>query len=563
MLRQLFIKNIALIDKIEIEFCEGLNIVTGETGAGKSIVIDSINAVLGSRLSKDLIRTGESSALVEAFFEIENDQVQNFIKNNELDDETSQLILSREFNTQGKNVCRINGRVVTTVMLKELGQLLVDIHGQHDNQSLLNSSTHIDLLDSFGGEKILAVKNQYFQIYQKVKTVKRKMEQLGGDSRERERKLDLLKFQLDEIEAAKLRDGEDQELEAQRDKMLNSGKIASSIEGVYDILYAGNKTHSITDYLNLVIKELGNIQKFDESIEKSIGKVENAYYLIEDVVSEIREYKETLEYDPKMLDIIEERLDHIYKLKRKYGQSISDILAYKGSLEEELKELEQSQEHLEGLTHELDILNGQLSKLSIELSTIRREIAKVLEERIVKELEDLEMKRTQFKVDFEEIGNQYTAKGIDKVEFLISPNAGESLKPLSKIASGGEMSRIMLAIKTILAGVDEIPTLIFDEIDTGISGKVAQKVGQKLSYIARNHQVFCVTHLPQIAAISDNHYLIEKHIEDSITKTSIRKLSLDEKRHELARILGGVRITETTLKHAEEMIELAQQRKNA
>lgn len=561
MLRSLSIKNIALIDQIQVDFSEGFNILTGETGAGKSIIIDSINTLLGSRVSKDLIRTGQESAVVEALFDIEGNVALEIFKEQGFVEDDNQIVVSREFNLQGKNICRINGHLVNVSMLKELGQNLIDIHGQHDNQSLLNFNVHIDLLDKFGGDKVSKSFDEYYENYQAIKEIRKKIEQLGGDSRERERKLDLLKFQIEEIDTLKLKSGEDKELEEQKIIMSNAEKMVSSVEESYNILYEGGRGQSILDGLNLVLKELGSIERFDSKVSSYIEKVQSIYYSAEDIVHEIRDYKASLEFDSRELENIEERLDNIFKLKRKYGQSIEEILIYRDEIEKELLELEGSQEKLDEYNKEIQELNALMCQKSEVLSKLRKTTAVELEKRIIVELDDLEMKKVHFKVHFEQV--EYTAKGIDKVEFLISPNAGEGLKPLSKIASGGEMSRIMLAIKTILADVDEIPTLIFDEVDTGVSGKAAQMVGQKLSLIAKNHQVLCITHLPQIASMSDNHYLIEKNVEGNKTKTSIRRLDNEGKMHEVARILGGMKITDTTLLHAQEMIEDAKERKKA
>lgn len=561
MLRSLSIKNIALIDQIQVDFSEGFNILTGETGAGKSIIIDSINTLLGSRVSKDLIRTGQESAVVEALFDIEGNVALEIFKEQGFVEDDNQIVVSREFNLQGKNICRINGHLVNVSMLKELGQNLIDIHGQHDNQSLLNFNVHIDLLDKFGGDKVSKSFDEYYENYQAIKEIRKKIEQLGGDSRERERKLDLLKFQIEEIDTLKLKSGEDKELEEQKIIMSNAEKMVSSVEESYNILYEGGRGQSILDGLNLVLKELGSIERFDSKVSSYIEKVQSIYYSAEDIVHEIRDYKASLEFDSRELENIEERLDNIFKLKRKYGQSIEEILAYRDEVEKELLELEGSQEKLDEYNKKLEELNNLMNQKAEALSKLRKSAAVELEQRIIAELNDLEMKKVLFKVNFEKV--EYTAKGIDKIEFLISANAGEDLKQLSKIASGGEMSRIMLAIKTILADVDQIPTLIFDEVDTGVSGKAAQMVGQKLSLIAKNHQVLCITHLPQIASMSDNHYLIEKNVEGNKTKTSIRRLDNEGKMHEVARILGGMKITDTTLLHAQEMIEDAKERKKA
>lgn len=559
MLQKILIKNIALIDNLEIDFSKGLNILTGETGAGKSIIIDAIGVVLGDRVSKELIRTGQESGYVEAFFEI-NPKIAEYLKENQLE-ENDDIFISREFNKSGKNVCRINGRVVNAGALKEIGQMLIDIHGQNDNQSLLNVAAHIDLLDSFGKEKIEKTKLEYIEIFNKRKEIIEKINKLGGDENQRERKLDLLKFQIDEVEGANLKIGEDLDLEDQKRLISNQSKIAVNIEQSYDYLYSGSSKNSIVNDLSNVMKNLEAISQYDHKINSLLGKAQDIYYNLEDLVEELREYKGTLDFDPNSLEIIEERLDNINKLKRKYGQSIEEILTFKDELLDELQELQYSEELLSKYNDELNILNSQIEEKAKALSKERKTVASLLEEKVVKELEDLEMKKTTFKVNFE--AAEYNAKGIDKVEFLISPNAGEALKPLSKIASGGEMSRIMLAIKTILAKVDQIPVLIFDEIDNGVSGKAADMVGQKLSLVSKNHQVLCITHLPQIASIADSHYLIEKYTENSKTRTTVKELNKDERMYEIARIMGGVEITDTTLQHAKEMLEMAQGKKSS
>lgn len=564
MLSRLYIKNIALINSSQIDFSKGLNILTGETGAGKSIIVDSISMLLGNRASKDLIRNGQTTAIVEGFFDEYNSEIKTLLLDNGLEDEdSSQIILSREINDKGKNVCRVNGRAVAVSVLKEIGQYLIDIHGQHDSQSLLNTSTHIDLLDSFGAKKIESIKREYLISFNKYQKLEKQIEELGGDRIERERKIDLLKYQYEEIKNSNLKINEDTELDEQKNIISNSGKMLNGMQKVYDVLYSGENNISIIDGLNTTLKELSNISHFDQRIEGYVKSLEEMYYSAQEISNQIREYKENLDFEPNLLEEIEERIDLIIKLKRKYGSSITQILEYKNNLENQIIELQSSEQILEGLNKEINITKEFLEIKAKELSSLRKDISSKIEDKIIKELQDLQIKNAKFKVNFEEGNQKYTSKGIDRLEFLISPNTGEELKPLAKIASGGEMSRIMLAIKTILADVDMIPTLIFDEIDNGISGAVAQMVGQKLAYISKNHQTLCITHLPQIASMSDNHYLIEKFVEDNHTKTVVRKLQSEEQKYEIARIIGGMKITETTLMNAVEMIEYAKSKKNA
>lgn len=566
MLQQLEIHNIALIDRVGIELGNGLNVLTGETGAGKSIIIDSINAILGERLSKDLIRTGKEKAIVEAVFQIDNEKLQDIYEESGIEpEEDGTLIISREFSLSGKNTCRINGKMVTVSMLKDIGRRLVDIHGQHDNQSLLRTESHIDLLDSFGGEKISSLKNNYLKLLNEYKEIRNKLKSITGDQNDRERKIDLLRYQIDEIKKAGLKPGEDEELNRQRTILTNSEKIIASLSRAYESLFSGNNIKSSAyDSINDALSDLGGIVKLDDGYGEIVKKLEEVSYHIDDIIDAIRKEKDKIEYNPDLLEQIEDRVDLIFKLKKKYGNSIEDINKYLAGIEQELDEIVKSEEIIAELDEKLNKTANELYSVSVELNKARNEAAKTLEGKIGAELEDLEMKRARFKVSIEFCDEsegaceyKFTANGLDKVEFLISPNIGEPLKPLSKIASGGEMSRIMLAIKTILADVDKMPTLIFDEIDIGISGKAAQKVGEKLLYISKGHQVVSVTHLAQIACMADRHYLIEKEAADGFTKTNVKKLKGTEIKNEVARILGGANISNITLKHAEEMLEIA------
>lgn len=566
MLQQLEIKNIALIDKVNIELCKGLNVLTGETGAGKSIIIDSINAIIGERLSRELIRTGKEKASVQAVFHTESKRVQEFLKNLGIEpEEDGMLIISREFTLSGKNVCRINGIMVTVSTLKELGERLIDIHGQHDNQSLLRTESHIELLDSFAGEELHQLKKEYLQLLENQKALKKRLMNLSGNHKDRERKIDLLKYQIDEIKKAKLKPTEEQELSKQRLLLSSSEKILSSLSKAYICLFSDDDSSgSAIDRMSAAVSELNTVARVNEKYQALAKRLEDVAYQLEDIAEDIRRERDGVEYNPELLEEIGERLDLIYRLRKKYGSSIQEVLEYCKNIEAELDEMVKSEEIIEEILGQLRGVGFEMFEQSKKINALRHQAARVLESSIGRELEELEMKRAQFRVNIEfdqEVDSEgeyrFTANGLNKVEFLISPNAGEPLKPLAKIASGGEMSRVMLAIKNILADVDQVPTLIFDEIDTGISGRAAQKVGEKLAFISGSHQVICVTHLAQIATMADQHYLIEKVMEENLTCTQVSRLSGKDINNEIARILGGTNISGITLKHAEEMIKFS------
>jgi DNA repair protein RecN (Recombination protein N) len=566
MLLQLEINNIALIDNISIELGSGLNVLTGETGAGKSILIDSINAVLGERVSKELIRTGTEKASVEAVFCLEDGRLHDILESlGILPEEDGTLILSREFSISGKNTCRVNGKLVTVSVLKEIGERLIDIHGQHDNQSLLRTESHIDLLDAFVGEDLEKLKQNYSTLLHQYREFKSRLKSLSGDKGERERKIDLLKFQIEEIRKARLKTAEEEELNKQRLFLSHAEKIINALSNAYELLYGGTDVKSsASDNLNGAAAEIHTIVRLDEKFGAIGKKLEELSYQLEDVMEDIRSRRDSVEYSPKLLEQIEERLDLIFKLKRKYGASVEEVLAYCRKIEQELELMTNSEEAAQKLQEEIRKTAEKLYAICSEMNRKRREAAAVLESRIGTVLEDLEMKKARFKVEivFDDMGDgqgekKFQGRGLDKVEFLISANVGEPLKPLSKIASGGEMSRIMLAIKTILADVDCVPTLIFDEIDIGISGKVAQKVGEKLDFISAGHQVVCVTHLAQIACMADDHYLIEKIADQESTRTQVTELREQELAREIARMIGGISTSDITMKHAEEMLTSA------
>ena len=455
--------------------------------------------------------------------------------------------------------------MVAASFLKRLGERLIDLHGQHDNQSLLKTDNHIDLLDSFGGEILKSMKKEYSVLLEQYKKVKADLKALSGDPGERERKIDLLRFQTDEIRKAKLKDNEEEDLNRQRLLMANAQKISASLSGAYGLLLSGETgIKPALDVMNEALSFINAVSRLDDSYNDLYTRLQDIIYQTNDIADDLRKCFESVEYDPAMLEEAEERLDLIFRLKRKYGASIQEIHQYCASAEQQLEQIEKSEEMTVALTNKLTKLEEQLYSASLRLSKERRKAAAVLEESIGQQLDDLEMKKAKFHVDIqfdagspEQGARKFMHNGLDTVEFLISANAGEPLKPLARIASGGEMSRIMLAIKTILAEVDRIPTMIFDEIDIGISGTAAQRVGEKLYYISSGHQVICVTHLAQIASMAEHHFLIEKIMEENSTKTIVNKLDGEEKIKEIARLIGGGESSKASLKYAEEMINNA------
>ncbi len=561
MLTKLLIENVALIDKLEIDLGPGLNILTGETGAGKSIVVDSISAVIGGRLSKDIIRTGTEKAVIEGLFIVNSEERRVELEEYGFEiEEDNTLLVEREFYQNGRNICRVNGKLVTVSMLKYIGEVLVDIHGQHDSQSLTEQSKHIEFLDWFIGEDFPAMKEEYVKKFNKYKKLKEELDELLGDPEERLRRVDLLNFQINEIESVKLKKNEEAELTKKRLELANSEKVTKSLSYSYEALAGeGVEAATILSGINEVVKELNQISFVDKRYSDAASRLQECTYILEEISSEIRGWRDGVESNPQLLEQIEERLDTIARLKRKYGKDTETILGYLKKIKGELDELVNSEERVKKLTEKAEALKQEVLTIAKNMSMGRKEFSTQLEEKIEKELEELEMKNTTFivRVDFwdelKEGPPPFNQNGLDRVEFLISPNVGEDAKPISKIASGGELSRIMLAIKTILAKMDGKSTLIFDEIDTGISGKTAQAVAEKLAYVSSNHQAICVTHLPQIAAMADLHYDVEKVVEGERTYTRINLVSGEDTYRVLARLLGGTNISDVTLEHAREI----------
>ena len=538
MISSLHIRNIGIIEDLSIDFNKGLNVLTGETGAGKTLIIDSLQIISGGRFSKDMIRKGESNSFVElCLYCPEHEKA---IEGN--------IIVSREINVNGKNMCKINGRMVTVNELKEFMKQFIEIHGQNDNQNLLDSKLHLKYLDGFIGKEILGEdKETYRRLYNRYLEIKEELKQNYGDDKERQRKLDLLRYQTEEIEQAKLKENEEQGLEEKRNLFLNSEKIAENLNEADSLL-----SENTIDSLSMAIRALEKIEGIDKKYEKASNSLKSSYYELQELARDINEYKEDVYFDEEERNNVEERLDTIYSLKRKYGNSIQEILEYNKQIQEEIEHIENLEEYNNKLKVELKKIEKEMNTLGKKISDIRTEYAEKLSKSINQELVDLEMKNAKInvKVDYKE--EEFFKTGKDLVKFYITTNLGEDEKELSKIASGGEMSRTMLAIKKVLADTDQIPVLVFDEIDTGISGKAANSVASKLKAIAKKHQVMCISHLPNIAAVADYNYFISKNVKEERTKTQIRLLKENEVIEEIARISSG-EINEVTLQYAYEL----------
>ena len=561
MLTHLSIKNIAVIDKAQIDFSDGFNILTGETGAGKSIIINSLNILKGERASKELIRTGEQSARVDGIFTV-SDEIKNEICDIiGIDFDENEIMISREFNLDGKNSVRINGSPITLSMLKSIGEYFVNIHGQHDSTSLLVKKSHLGFLDDFGGEKLKDALEEYKKVHAEYQDVKSKLEKLNTDETEKERRMDLLKYQIEEIEVANLSLNEEDDLTERRNFLANAQKISENCLAAFDKLYDGEETgNSAHDLIWEAVKLIEQITEFNSDMDTVCKELTDVTYIISDNSHAIKKFADSLECNEYELNEIEERLDVIYNLKRKYGVSVGDVLKYLEKIKKEYAEIEHSEEQIKFLTEKLKELELSRLEKAEKLSLLRKENAKILSEKICSELCDLEMAKTVFEVKIED--TEFSNSGKDDVEFLISTNLGELPKPLSKIASGGELSRIILAIKSVITGEKSAETLIFDEVDTGVSGKTAQKIGEKLYKMTKSAQVICITHLAQIASLADKHFLIEKKTENGRTKTEIMPIDGENRISEIARILGGEVITDLTRENAKEQILLANDIKN-
>ena len=547
MLSLLHIENIAVIEGADISFDQGFNVLTGETGAGKSIVIDAISAILGERAYRDMIRTGANKASVRAVF-TDVPSLSWFEENGvEYDPET---IIQREIYLDGKNVCRVNGSLVTVSILRKLGIQLINIHGQHDSAALFDEDNHLQFLDSFGRNEDL--RNIYTEKYEAVAKLRREIERMSMDESEKLRRMETLKYQIEEIAKADLEAGEDEVLEARRKLLQNAEKISDGIETAVECLYGGDESDGAASLLAQAERELARLSRFTDSFGLIHERITDLMYQVQDVAEEVRSARDDLSYSADELERIEERLDTIHRLRRKYGVTCADILEYLEKAKQELDEIEFADDHVERLKKKLKAAEKEAWDAAKELRKNRQQTAKDMSARILTELAQLDMPRVQFECAFTEL--ELTSNGADAVAFYMSANAGEALKPMSKVASGGELARIMLAMKNVLAEQDKVGTLIFDEVDTGVSGRAAQKVAEKLRTVARHKQVLCVTHLPQMAALAHTHLLIAKSERDGRTYTTVTPLDMEGRKRELARIIGGANITETTLKSAEEML---------
>ena len=535
MVSTLHIKNIGIISELTIDFSKGFNILTGETGAGKSLIIDALGIIAGGRFSKEMIRKGENHSFVEVSIYLPNSD--KAIDGN--------IIISREIFENGRNTCKINGRLVTVTELKEFMANIINIHGQNDNQNLLNKENHIKYLDKFLGKEFINLKKKYTEKYNKYIELNKELKENYGDEKEKRRKLDLLYYQLNEIEDAGLKRNEDEELEEERKLIINSEKISKNLSEA-DMQINENALNSIS----IAIRSLEKIEDINIKYQKTLNSLKSNYYDLQEISIDLSHYNSDTHFDEEERNSVENRLDEINNLKRKYGNSIEEILDYKNEISKEIEKIESSDERNKQIQKEIDIIKTEMEEIAKDLHYRRVKKSKVLSEKINAELFDLEMQNAKFEVKIEEV--DFNKDGIDDVEFMIATNRGEDQKPLIKIASGGEMSRIMLAIKTVLSDVDEVPILIFDEIDTGISGQAGNAVGDKLKMISKKHQVIIVTHLASITAKGDSNFYIYKEVKNEKTATKIKKLNEKELIEEIARISGGV-VSDISLRHAQEL----------
>lgn len=554
MLLNLHVKNLAIIDEVEVYFSDNLNILSGETGAGKSIIIGSINIALGAKVPKDIIRKGADYALVELVFQVEDINCIEALKELDVSMQDNQVIISRKI-MNGRSVSKVNGEIVPTSLLKDIAALLIDIHGQHEHQSLIHKRTHLNILDRYAKEEIKDLKEKVAHSFQIYRNALNELNDASVDEDKRIREISFLEYEINEIESARLKEGEDEELTVQYKKLSNANTIVEGLSSVYQL--TGNEdSGSVSDSIGQASKILSKMENYDNEVTQFTNFMSDLEDMIHDFNRNIKDYLEQINVDREELNITSERLDLIHNLKSKYGNTISDILRYCEESKTRLEKYLDYDNYINQLRKKVEIERTNLEDLSYRLSEIRKRNASKLSFDIREALIDLNFLDVRFDMNFATFSD-FTYNGIDDAEFLISTNPGEDMKPLGKIASGGELSRIMLAIKSILANNDSIETLIFDEIDVGVSGRTAQKVSEKLAVIAKNHQVLCITHLPQIAAMADEHYIIEKKASENSTTTKIRQLDESESIQELARMLSGAELTETVIQNAREMKDLA------
>ncbi|MBU3214174.1 DNA repair protein RecN [Clostridium estertheticum] len=560
MLLQLNIMNFALIEKLSINFERGFNVLSGETGAGKSILIDAINYVLGGKFNKSLIRTGENKTYVEAIFTIDNQNNRSVLEEMDIDYEDT-VFISRETFQSGKSIAKVNGKSLLLSKVKYISKNLLDIHGQHDNHNLLDKANHIFYVDSFGNERLRTAIIEYNDKYTRMISIKNRIIKLEGNEGERDKRIDFLNYQLEEIKNANLKIGEDEELLEKYAIVSNSENLEKHLSRSYQLLYTSDEENpSVLYNLAIAIKELRTIEKHMDKIKEITDSIEESYFNIEENITEIRDLKESIYYDEKELEYMNSRINQINNCKKKYGSTIKEIYEYRDKIDVEYEELTNSSEIIASLKKEKIALEGEMRIIGNEIHEIRCETAKNLQNKIKDELNYIGLERSKFFIEVK-LTDEFYKNGCDKVQFCIATNPGEPLNPLEEIVSGGELSRIMLALKTVFVDKDEIPTVIFDEIDTGISGRIAQCVAEKMYLISLNHQIFCVTHLPQIASMADINYLISKNVVNDKTYTNIIRMNDNEKQQEIARMIGGTEVTKLTLENSKEMINLANNRK--
>jgi DNA repair protein RecN (Recombination protein N) len=560
LLAELSIKNFAIIESLSISFEKGLTVLTGETGAGKSIIIDAIHLLVGGRGSAEFVRHGEEKAEIEGLFQLDDPNHPIISKSLEfgIEIEEGMVVLRRDISRTGKSVCRINGKLVTISTLREIGSTLVDIHGQHEHQELMDETIHLSLLDQFGSEEIAGSHAEYLDVFRRYEQTLQKLKSLSENDQQTAHRLDLIQFQLDEIQKANLKLHEDEELSEERRKLGNFERTFEAIQSSYTALHGEQRG---LDWLSMVMGYLEDAAALDTTYKDIFEAVSNSYYQLEDAARTLRNELDGLEYDPQRLNEIEDRLNEINQLKRKYGKTINDIVEYAAKIEEEIETLQNKETHISELEKELSSIKKDLILEAKQLSEIRHKWADKLTKLIHKELKELYMAKTIFEMRFETDFEHFSKTGVDHVEFYISTNPGEPLKPLSRVASGGELSRIMLALKSIFSQHQGVTSIIFDEVDTGVSGRVAQSIAEKIYKVASGSQVLCISHLPQVAAMADTHLFISKVITGGRTKTYVTPLNVEEKIKEIGRMISGAEITDLTKKHAEELIFLAGENK--
>lgn len=566
MLQELMIKNFAIIHNLSLHFQEGMSVLTGETGAGKSIIIDAVGLLAGGRGSSEFVRHGEKKCVLEGMFTLENNEdAHQILEEYGIDQEDQTLIVQREIYASGRTVCRVNGRLVTIAALRDICSHLVDIHGQNEHQELMRPERHLSLLDMFGAKELQEQYQIYTESYQQYKKVKKEHDEWQHNEQELAQRIDILQFQTDEIEAAKLEVGEEEQLSEEKKRLVNYQRVMQSLSAAYAALQ-GNEENNGLDAVGQAMEAMGSIEDLDSQYKRLSEMITNTYFQLQEAASDLFDQLDELAYDENRLNEIEERLDVIHQLKRKYGTSIEDILKFQSQASEELERIQDREGQINKLSSQLEELAQKMVEKGRVLSDIRREKAKLLEKEIHEQLKELYMDKVIFDVRFKKEANELTiedagSSGLDKVEFYVSTNPGEPLKPLAKVASGGELSRMMLAMKTVFSKNQGITSIIFDEVDTGVSGRVAQAIAEKIHSIAARSQVLCITHLPQVAATADNHFYISKKVEDERTTTSVSILEEEEKVEEVARMLAGTEITPLTIETAKELRKIAHKQK--